>query len=179
MQQRQEILPQAIRDIAWKAQVRLCKRYRRLVAKGKHPTASWWWRSHASSRRSCGPSPGKCPLRLIMPRPGEPGRGSWPDSLWTRRECPQNARTVWTSGWTRSLLPAACPHSFTPGPHCAGKPRPRCVPDRPLQQSFDKTTQGPAYAVSQVVAFYTMNLIPTHKASGRAVPGADSPRFGV
>ena len=37
MQQRQETLPQAIRDIAWKAQVRLCKRYRRLVAKGKHP----------------------------------------------------------------------------------------------------------------------------------------------
>jgi transposase len=34
MQQRQESLPQAIRDIAWKAQVRLCKRYRRLVAKG-------------------------------------------------------------------------------------------------------------------------------------------------
>jgi transposase len=37
MQQRQETLPQAIRDIAWKAQVRLCKRYRRLVAKGKNP----------------------------------------------------------------------------------------------------------------------------------------------
>jgi transposase len=28
-------LPQGIRDIAWKAQVRLCARYRRLVAKGK------------------------------------------------------------------------------------------------------------------------------------------------
>ena len=25
-----------IQDISWKAQVRLCKRYRRLVAKGKH-----------------------------------------------------------------------------------------------------------------------------------------------
>jgi len=37
MQQRQETLPQAIRDIAWKAQVRLCKRYRRLVAKSKNP----------------------------------------------------------------------------------------------------------------------------------------------
>jgi transposase len=37
MQQRQESLPEAIRDIAWKAQVRLCKRYRRLVAKGKNP----------------------------------------------------------------------------------------------------------------------------------------------
>lgn len=40
MQQRQETLPQAIRDIAWKAQVRLCKRYRRLVAKGKHPNVA-------------------------------------------------------------------------------------------------------------------------------------------
>ncbi len=32
---RNENLPQAIRDIAWKAQVRLCARYRRLVAAGK------------------------------------------------------------------------------------------------------------------------------------------------
>ena len=28
--------PKAVREIAWKAQVRLCARYRRLVAKGKH-----------------------------------------------------------------------------------------------------------------------------------------------
>ena len=32
---RQEDLPQSIRDIAWKAQVRLCTRYRRLWARGK------------------------------------------------------------------------------------------------------------------------------------------------
>ena len=32
---RNENLPQAIRDIAWKAQVRLCARYRRLAAAGK------------------------------------------------------------------------------------------------------------------------------------------------
>jgi transposase len=32
---RQEGLPQAIRDIAWKAQVRLCGRYRRLMGRGK------------------------------------------------------------------------------------------------------------------------------------------------
>jgi transposase len=31
-------LPKAIRDIAWKAQTRLCDRYRRLHAKGKKPT---------------------------------------------------------------------------------------------------------------------------------------------
>ena len=28
--------PKSIQDISWKAQVELCKRYRRLVAKGKH-----------------------------------------------------------------------------------------------------------------------------------------------
>jgi len=29
------------------------------------------------------------------------------------------------SVWTRSRLPTACPHSFTPGPHAAGKPQAR------------------------------------------------------
>jgi transposase len=33
---RLESLPQAIQEIGWKAQVRLCKRYRRLVSRGKH-----------------------------------------------------------------------------------------------------------------------------------------------
>jgi hypothetical protein len=32
---RLENLPSGIRDIAWKAQVRMCARYRRLAAKGK------------------------------------------------------------------------------------------------------------------------------------------------
>ena len=36
IQVRQEELPEQIRDIAWKAQLRLCKRFRRLSAKGKH-----------------------------------------------------------------------------------------------------------------------------------------------
>ena len=36
IQVRLECLPEEIRDIAWKAQVRLCKRYRRLSARGKH-----------------------------------------------------------------------------------------------------------------------------------------------
>ena len=36
----QESLPQEIRDIAWKAQLRLCKRFRRLVAHGKHPNVA-------------------------------------------------------------------------------------------------------------------------------------------
>jgi transposase len=38
LQQRQEGLPQIVRAIAWKAQVRLCARYRRLMAAGKRQT---------------------------------------------------------------------------------------------------------------------------------------------
>lgn len=37
-QERQQGLPQQVRDIAWKAQTRLCARYRRLTAKGKRNT---------------------------------------------------------------------------------------------------------------------------------------------
>ncbi len=36
LQLRQEQLPAAVQAIAWKAQVRLCKRYRHLTARGKH-----------------------------------------------------------------------------------------------------------------------------------------------
>src|SRR5215831_11317551 len=36
LQLRLEKVPTAIQDISWKAQVRLCKRYRRLVARGKN-----------------------------------------------------------------------------------------------------------------------------------------------
>ena len=36
LQLRLETQPKAIPDIRWKAQVRLCKRYRRLLARGKH-----------------------------------------------------------------------------------------------------------------------------------------------
>ncbi|QND69373.1 IS110 family transposase (plasmid) [Mesorhizobium loti] len=50
-----EALPKVVRDIGWKAQVRLCTRYRRLSARGRTPTSSpspsharWW----ASSGRS-------------------------------------------------------------------------------------------------------------------------------
>jgi transposase len=35
MYQRQQALPTEIRDIAWKAQVRLCARYRRMLARRK------------------------------------------------------------------------------------------------------------------------------------------------
>jgi transposase len=37
IQKRLEKLPKPIQDIAWKAQVRLCKRFRRLVARSKNP----------------------------------------------------------------------------------------------------------------------------------------------
>jgi transposase len=36
IQERQESLPRSIQQIAWKAQVRLCKRYRRLTSRGKN-----------------------------------------------------------------------------------------------------------------------------------------------
>jgi len=36
LQLRLEKLPKPIQDISWKAQVRLCKRFRRLMARGKH-----------------------------------------------------------------------------------------------------------------------------------------------
>ena len=36
LQLRLEQQPKIIQDISWKAQVRLCKRYRRLVSRGKH-----------------------------------------------------------------------------------------------------------------------------------------------
>jgi transposase len=36
LQLRLEKQPKIIQDISWKAQVRLCKRYRRLIARGKH-----------------------------------------------------------------------------------------------------------------------------------------------
>ena len=36
MQKRQEGLPKDIIEIAWKAQLRLCKRYKKMIAKGKH-----------------------------------------------------------------------------------------------------------------------------------------------
>src|SRR5215204_1057337 len=38
LQERQEGLPRIVREIAWKAQVRLCGRYRRLTAAGKRQT---------------------------------------------------------------------------------------------------------------------------------------------
>ena len=37
LQARLDGLPKAVRDIAWKAQTRLCGRYRRLTAAGKKP----------------------------------------------------------------------------------------------------------------------------------------------
>ena len=36
LQLRLEKVPKVIQDMSWKAQVRLCKRYWRLVARGKH-----------------------------------------------------------------------------------------------------------------------------------------------
>jgi transposase len=38
LQERQEGLPEEVRAIAWKAQVRLCGRYRKMMARGKRQT---------------------------------------------------------------------------------------------------------------------------------------------
>ena len=40
IQRRIDTLPKPIQDIGWKAQGRLCKRFRRLVARGKHPNVA-------------------------------------------------------------------------------------------------------------------------------------------
>jgi transposase len=40
IQKRLEHLPKPIQDIGWKAQVRLCTRFRRLTARGKHPNVA-------------------------------------------------------------------------------------------------------------------------------------------
>jgi hypothetical protein len=40
IQRRIDGLPTPIQDIGWKAQVRLCKRFRRLTARGKHPNVA-------------------------------------------------------------------------------------------------------------------------------------------
>ena len=37
LQLRLETLPKPLQDISWKAQVRLCQRYRRLIGRGKNP----------------------------------------------------------------------------------------------------------------------------------------------
>jgi transposase len=40
IQQRIDHLPKPLQDLGWKAQVRLCKRFRRLTARGKHPNVA-------------------------------------------------------------------------------------------------------------------------------------------
>ncbi len=115
MQQRQETLPKRSVTSPGRPRCAFASATAGSWPRGSIPM-SWSWRSHASSPPSCGPSPGKCPLRLILARPGE---NSCPDSVWTRRECPRAERV--DKPWTRSLLPTACPHSFTPAPHCAGE----------------------------------------------------------
>jgi hypothetical protein len=40
IRKRQEHLPKDVQDIAWKAQVRLCNRYRRLICRGKNPNVA-------------------------------------------------------------------------------------------------------------------------------------------
>jgi transposase len=50
LQQRFETPPQGIQDLSWKAQVRLCQRYRRLSARGQHANQS---ASRSTMCKSC------------------------------------------------------------------------------------------------------------------------------
>jgi transposase len=50
IQKRQEGVPKKIQDIAWKAQIRLCNRYRHLIGKGKHTNVA----KTAVARELCG-----------------------------------------------------------------------------------------------------------------------------
>jgi transposase len=47
--------PKALQDISWKAQVRLCTRYRRLLARGKHTPTRWSWPLLVHEWALCGP----------------------------------------------------------------------------------------------------------------------------
>lgn len=49
-------LPQDIRDIAWKAQIRLCARYRRLSARGKPASHARLHHENSGVRAGAGPS---------------------------------------------------------------------------------------------------------------------------
>jgi hypothetical protein len=40
IQTRIDALPKPIQDLGWQAQVRLCKRFRRLTTRGKHPNVA-------------------------------------------------------------------------------------------------------------------------------------------
>jgi transposase len=51
LQERQADLPPAVREIAWKAQVRLCARYRKLMARGKR--GGFKWSSQHPLKGSC------------------------------------------------------------------------------------------------------------------------------
>ena len=59
LQLRLEHQPKVIQDISWKAQVRLCKRYQRLVAEGNMPM-SLPWPSRVNWSVLCGPLPRRC-----------------------------------------------------------------------------------------------------------------------
>jgi hypothetical protein len=69
-----EALPKAVRDIAWKAQVRLCARYRQLSARGK--TGGFNRSSQRSHGRwlsipACGSTPGSAFIFVIRTAHGK------------------------------------------------------------------------------------------------------------
>jgi hypothetical protein len=98
-------LPKSVRDIAWKAQVRLCARYRRLSATGKklpivvaaiaREMAAFHWPSGGRSpRRSAGAvSSSRCPEPGAEHAGGElPCLAMWPSSTVVSRSAPSPAQ---------------------------------------------------------------------------------------
>ena len=69
---RLEGLPQLVRDIAWKAQVRLCARYRRLAATGKGLGMNFWKMSPCCSRSRVLRQRCRVPHRVVRGEADEP-----------------------------------------------------------------------------------------------------------
>jgi transposase len=81
LQQRIERCPKPIQDISWKAQVRLCKRSRRMVAAGRTPTLSSR-PSRERSSRSCGRSRGRYRSATERAEVELPGLGRGAAAVW-------------------------------------------------------------------------------------------------
>jgi hypothetical protein len=71
---RLEGLPKPVRDIAWKAQIRLCARYRRLSAAARNcPWSSPPWPARWPPSRGQSPVRSRGPPDRLLPDPTEPG----------------------------------------------------------------------------------------------------------
>jgi Transposase IS116/IS110/IS902 family len=99
---RQEALPQSVRDIAWKAQLRLTTRFRRLVARGKaKPKVATAVARELTA--SSGRLRRRCHRRRHKSPPGDSG------SVWSAVSRPggEPSETLWTSALADTSVPRA------------------------------------------------------------------------